>query len=321
MRWTIRGLLTGVLIFGLAGETWAASDVPVLSLGHSPHFGTYHYLYGLMAGKLQPQGLRIDFKPMWSAQINNLMVAGKLDSGVMSISAYVIGRAKGFPYVAIGSGVTQIGRGANGLFVSARSGVRTPKDLEGSRVGVAVATENVPHKGILKYRYGVDLGKITWITKELPILVALMEKGELDGAILWGDFFDKGLNDPRFRLLFGIAPEIKQMLGVYPIVMILTMQERLVRERPQLVRAFLQALRESRDYVRATNIDGVIDWYLKRRGEGDRVALLQGAGTSAMEFTFTPEERRFMDTYAGWAKEFGLVDRKLPLKELIAESE
>ncbi|MBI2368696.1 MAG: ABC transporter substrate-binding protein [Deltaproteobacteria bacterium] len=287
MTRSLRTLVIGIIVAGLAGVGWAAEETPLLSFGHPPHFTSYHYLYGLMAGKVGPQGVRLDFKAMWSGQINNLLVAGKLDAGVMSISAYVIGRAKGFPYVAIGSAITE--RGSNSIWVPARSAVRTPK-------------------------------KVTWITKELPILVALMEKGELDAAILWGDFYYKSLNDPRFRLLFQIGPEIKQMLGVYPVVQLTVVQERLVRERPQAVRAFLQALRASRDYVKTASLDEVIDFYIKRRGEGDRqVLVLDAKMGSSMDFTFTPEERRYFETYTGWAKEFGLVEKKLALKDLVLE--
>ncbi|MBI2368694.1 MAG: ABC transporter substrate-binding protein [Deltaproteobacteria bacterium] len=292
---------------------------PTISFGHTPHFSNYIFLYGLMAGKIRPQGVRIELKEMWSGQIDNLMVAGRLDAGAMSISTYMIGRAKGFPYVAIASAVAQTEQGTNSIWFPARAPVRTPRDLEGKRVGVAVATENVPHKGILKHRYGVDVDKITWIPKELPLLVALMDKGELDAAILWGDFYYKSLNDPRFRLLFQIGPEIKRMSGVYPVVQLTVIQERVVRERPQAVKALLGALRASRDYAKTANVEDFIDLYLRRRGEGDRDLLRRSTTGATMDFTFTPEEKRYIETYAGWAKEFGLVDRKLSLKELVFE--
>ena len=46
------------------------------------------------------------------------------------------------------------------------SGIRTPKDLEGRKVGVNrgyTVTTGLWARGILQSEYGVDLNKITWV--------------------------------------------------------------------------------------------------------------------------------------------------------------
>jgi len=51
------------------------------------------------------------------------------------------------------------------IYVNRRSGIRTPKDLEGKRVGTALYTQTaaVWIRGHLAHQYGVDLSTIRWV--------------------------------------------------------------------------------------------------------------------------------------------------------------
>jgi 4,5-dihydroxyphthalate decarboxylase len=51
------------------------------------------------------------------------------------------------------------------IYVNRKAGIRTPKDLEGKRVGVPLYTMTaaVWIRGHLKHQYGVDTSKINWI--------------------------------------------------------------------------------------------------------------------------------------------------------------
>jgi 4,5-dihydroxyphthalate decarboxylase len=52
------------------------------------------------------------------------------------------------------------------ILANTKSGIRSPKDLEGKRVGVNrgyTVTTGVWARGILQSEYGVDLSKITWV--------------------------------------------------------------------------------------------------------------------------------------------------------------
>ena len=52
-----------------------------------------------------------------------------------------------------------------GIIVSALSGIESPKDLEGRRVGLRsyTLTPGVWTCGILKTEYGVELDAVTWV--------------------------------------------------------------------------------------------------------------------------------------------------------------
>ena len=83
----------------------------------------------------------------------------------MAFTTYVCARAAGLPFTAIPLFVTRNFHHW-AIFYNEKSGIRTPKDLEGRKVGVNrgyTVTTGLWARGILQSEYGVDLNKITWI--------------------------------------------------------------------------------------------------------------------------------------------------------------
>jgi 4,5-dihydroxyphthalate decarboxylase len=84
------------------------------------------------------------------------------------------------------------------LVVRSDSGIRTPKDLEGKKVGVRAysVTTGVWTRGILTNEYGVDSSKVTWVVDDeehvtqlqLPANVVHVEQGKsLAGMMASGE--------------------------------------------------------------------------------------------------------------------------------------
>src|SRR6187549_1943345 len=94
------------------------------------------------------------------------MVRGlEFDICEMAISTYLCAKAHGKPMTAIPVFVTRAFH-HSAMVCSVDSQIRTPKDLEGRRVGVNrgyTVTTGVWARGILQMEYGVDLSKITWV--------------------------------------------------------------------------------------------------------------------------------------------------------------
>ena len=83
----------------------------------------------------------------------------------MAFTTYVCARAAGLPFTAIPVFVTRNFHHW-AIFYNENSGIRTPKDLEGRKVGVNrgyTVTTGLWARGILQSEYGVDLNKITWV--------------------------------------------------------------------------------------------------------------------------------------------------------------
>ena len=83
----------------------------------------------------------------------------------MAITTYICAKAHGKPMTAIPVFLVRaFHHGA--ILVNTKAGIRSPKDLEGKRVGVNrgyTVTTGVWARGILQDEYGVDLDKVTWV--------------------------------------------------------------------------------------------------------------------------------------------------------------
>src|SRR5437763_10392766 len=83
----------------------------------------------------------------------------------MAITPYLCARAYGKAFTAIPVfPMRAFHHGA--ILHNVKAGIRSPKDLEGRRVGVNrgyTVTTGVWARSILQHQYGVDLSKITWV--------------------------------------------------------------------------------------------------------------------------------------------------------------
>src|SRR6201988_2573554 len=83
----------------------------------------------------------------------------------MAITTYICARAHGKRMTAIPIFLVRaFHHGA--ILVNTKAGIKTPKDLEGKRVGVNrgyTVTTGVLARGVLQEEHGVDLSKITWV--------------------------------------------------------------------------------------------------------------------------------------------------------------
>lgn len=89
------------------------------------------------------------------------------DISELAPTTYLMALEAGAPITALPIPMTRRFRHA-GLMRCADSDVRSPKDLEGRRVGVRTnsLTASVWTRGVLSDDYDVDLGSITWVTEE-----------------------------------------------------------------------------------------------------------------------------------------------------------
>src|ERR1051325_9846371 len=121
----------------------------------------------LKDGTVKPKTFEFDF-----VEVNPLidafrrMVRGlEFDICEMAITTYICARAHGKRMTAVPIFLVRaFHHGA--ILVNTKAGIRTPKDLEGKRVGVNrgyTVTTGVWARGILQSEFGVDLSKITWV--------------------------------------------------------------------------------------------------------------------------------------------------------------
>lgn len=164
----------------------------------------------------------------------------------------------------------------NRIWVSARSGIKTPKDLEGRRVGLKSYTQTAPfwNRGILETEFGVDLSKITWVNiepshvrgyrnpanveaaPEGASLMEMLESGVIDAADdpgrPWADRGEEWQPDPEvIRPLVpngkALAAEWYQRTGVYPALHLIVVKQAALDAHPKLAADLFGAFVRARD--------------------------------------------------------------------------
>lgn len=108
----------------------------------------------------------VDYKPLPKA-FRRMVREGDLDLTEMAVANHVLAVDHGKPIVGLAVPLWSRLPYTN-LVRPVSSAVRTPKDLEGGRVGVRAyaQTSGVWVRGLLQAEYGVNLGRITWVTME-----------------------------------------------------------------------------------------------------------------------------------------------------------
>ena len=179
-------------------------------------FGTYPHTKPLKSGEIKSDRVALHFTdvdPINKAFL--LMVRQeKFDVSEMAIATYLQAKAYGKPLVLLPA--TMMGRFQHGtMFYNSESGKVTPESLPGRRIGVRAfsQTTGVWLRGILWKDYGVDLGKVKWVTFEDAHvaefhdppgveraaagkdMTKMLLEGELDAAIFGGNI----PSDPRLK--------------------------------------------------------------------------------------------------------------------------
>jgi 4,5-dihydroxyphthalate decarboxylase len=194
------------------------------------------------------------------------MVRGlEFDICEMAITTYICAKDHGKKFTALPIFlVRQFHHGA--IRVNKNAGIRSPKDLEGKRVGVNrgyTVTTGVWARGILASQYGVDLDSITWVLSGdehvaeyvappnvVPIekgkdMAKMLESGELVAAI--------GV-DAKHPDIVPLIPnaaeagyEALRTRGHYPINHLVVVKDELLAQRPGLALDVFNAFSESKN--------------------------------------------------------------------------
>src|SRR5712691_11279437 len=121
----------------------------------------------LKDGTVKPKTFAFDFEEVdpLIAAFRRMVRGNEFDICEMAITTYICAKAHGKPMTAVPVFLVRaFHHGA--ILVNTKAGIRTPKDLEGRKVGVNrgyTGTTGLWPRSILQDEHGVDLGKITWV--------------------------------------------------------------------------------------------------------------------------------------------------------------
>jgi 4,5-dihydroxyphthalate decarboxylase len=128
--------------------------------------GLYDRMTALYTGEVRPVGIDLNFIAVNDprALFDRMAARQEFDASEMSTSEYVSRFAAGkCPFVAIPVFPSRMFR--HGFITVDSRVVKTPKDLEGKRIGIQLYTMTaaVWIRGLLQHDHGVDLSTVQWV--------------------------------------------------------------------------------------------------------------------------------------------------------------
>jgi 4,5-dihydroxyphthalate decarboxylase len=250
-------------------------------------------------------------------------------------TTYLMALAAGAPMTALPIPMTRRFR-HKGLLRKRTSSIRTPKDLEGRPVGVRAysVTAAVWTRGVLADAYGVDLGRITWLTEEEENVTGYVPPANVkkipDGQTLAG-LMAEGRIEAGFAGLAGVGSEIEvqcveliddasarevdwfRTTGIYPLHGVIAVRNDVLRAHPdlglRLFGAFSQAKQNYLSRVTSGVANGAEDVRYRKLAEVVGDPLPYGLA----------ENRKSFEALVRFAAQQGLIDKAPAIERLFPD--
>jgi NitT/TauT family transport system substrate-binding protein len=235
---------------GEANGGAADSKTTTVKVAYVPYVGAAPFKLGIDKGFFSKRGLEIeDSEGVAPAPIMAQVVAGKLDVGFTTIPALIAAASNGAPLQAISSvdGVIDPEKPVSAIMVTDDSPIRSPKDLEGKKVGVVALQSELDvllHEAVR--RDGGDQTKVQSVQVPFPEMTTALKAGRVDAVVNTEPFVTlakeegvKAINYPEAE----IVPN--------GTVTAFVASKSFIAENPDVVERFQDAMVESLEYADA----------------------------------------------------------------------
>ena len=295
-------------------------------------FVTRGHTKALKDGAITPRTFDFEFEEVPQIiQAFRRMVRGlEFDISEMAITTYLCARAHGKAFTAIPVfPMRAFHHGA--ILHNTQAGIRSPKDLEGRRVGVNrgyTVTTGLWARSILQHQYGVDLNRVTWVLSgdehvaeyQPPPNVVPIEKGKkMEEMLVAGELpaaIGVQVDSPDVKPLIPNAREegfaALRERGLYPINHTVVVRNDVLAAHPglaaDLFRAFAEAKQPYIERLAAGQTENADDVFFK----------------GVMDVTGDPlpygieRNRAMLEAVIQYAVEQGIIPRRVAVDELFA---
>jgi 4,5-dihydroxyphthalate decarboxylase len=268
------------------------------------------------------------------AAFRRMVRANEFDICEMAITTYICAKEFGKPITAIPVPLVRaFHHGA--ILVNTKAGIRTPKDLEGKKVGVSrgfTVTTGVWVRGILQNEYGVDLNKITWVLSgdehvaewQRPANVVPLEAGKkMEDMLISGELvaaIGLDVKSPDVAPLIPNALEtgLKALRerGHYPINHLVVIKDELIAKYPDLAADVFNAFAESKRLY----VDRLKAGKIEKPTEVDEVHKKVMAITGEPLPYGVEPNRKVIEELIGHALAQGIITKPVTVDELFVPS-
>jgi 4,5-dihydroxyphthalate decarboxylase len=290
----------------------------------------------LKDGTVKPRIFAFDFEEVdpLIAAFRRMVRGNEFDICEMAITTYICAKAHGKPMTAVPVFLVRaFHHGA--ILVNTKAGIRTPKDLEGRKIGVNrgyTVTTGVWARSILQDEHDVNLSKVTWVLSgdehvaeyHAPSNVVPIDKDKKMGDMLASGELAAAIgveaNSPDVKPLIPNALEAGlvalRQRGHYPINHTVVIKDELIAKYPDLAADVFDAFAESkRRYVERL-----------KAGKVDKPTESDEVHRRVMEITGEPlpygiaPNRKVLDELISHALTQGIITKPVTADELFAPS-
>ena len=256
----------------------------------------------------------------------------EFDVAEMALSTYLCARAHGKQFTGVPIFLTRAFY-HGGIVVNRKSGIETPRDLEGKRFGVRsyTLTPGVWTRGLLQTEYGVDLDTVTWVLSGdehvaeyvAPANVVSSSNGNLGEMLLSGEI-DAAIgagpvDSPDVRPLFD-EPDAAdaawhRKTGVYPISHMLVVKNAALDANPDLAAELFETFNTAKAL------------YMGKLRSGDAAApedrpyhrMVDVVGDDPIPYG-VESSRQTLETFVGFNVEQKVIPEAVDVEELFPEA-
>jgi len=313
--------------------------------------GLYDRMLDLYRGTVEPAGIALNYIPMdgsgGAREIFDRMAGGlEFDVAEMSSSEFIARRSVGrtelvalpvFPSRVFRHGMITINR---------RAGIKTPKDLEGRRVGVPIygMSAAVWIRGHLQHDYGVDLSTIRWVEGAInrpgphghPSLMPLRRRVTIEpnnsGKSLSDLLSDGGIDaifgtglpdcmdrDPDVQRLFPDYREVEKdyyrRTRIFPIMHLIALRRDVYERHPFIATSLFDAMCAAKERARLRMRDLGTLLYMLPWMTADLDELDEVFGGDAWPYGIEPN-RPTLEALMTYLAEQGIIEAPLPIEDL-----
>ena len=240
----------------------------------------YDRIQPLLNGDVKPDGINLEYSNIPSPDIfYRQSKFQQFDVSEMSFSAFLIARAKGWPFRMLPVFHNR-GFYYTTIVVRKAAGIKKPEDLKGKRFGVAEYAQSLAlmTRGILQQEFGVRPQDIEWYQERTPQfshsspagfklpdgvklhyaktdLATMLLQGDLDAAVIQsGSAMDRAKADlsrssavrPLYTNYRKEGERYFKKTGIFPPQHITVVRESILEEHPWVASSLYQAFEEAK---------------------------------------------------------------------------
>ena len=310
--------------------------------------GPYDRMEALHNGAVTIDGIALAHVEIWPPRELFDRMAGRLefDMAEFSCSEYICQVDRGdCPFVALPVFPSRVFRHGF-ICVNRGAGIRTPKDLEGKRIGVPLYTQTATIwiRGMLQHDHGVDLSTVRWVQggvdeagthgtpsappmrKPPPLeinrtgrsLIELLAAGDID-ALMGTRVQEARKAGPQIERLFpdyrAIERDYFRRTGVFPTMHLVVLRRDIHEKHPWVAKRLYAAFDVAKEWAakRYRGANGqryMLPWFANDMEEVDELF-----GGDPWAYGIRPN-RKTLETLVDYMHEQGFIARRIPLEEL-----